>query len=154
MWHRKHVTSRYVPHDLKGMGDIPSTCRKGDEKMKMPCVWTVFYCTSLVVMAILLQGCAGTTHTPASPSVSTVTTQTHTIVKQRVRNPETGGYEMKVVREERTQTQSSMTGNNVSNPPLPPNAHTKHGQSTGETDWVVYTAGLLIIAVNLYLLSK
>ena len=122
--------------------------------MKKHRVWPVFYCTSIVMMAILLHGCAGTTHTPATQSVPTVTTETHTIVKQRVQNPETGGFEMKVVREERTQTQSPMTGNNVFVVPRPPHAHTNPGHSTQGTDWVVYTAGLLIIAVNLYWLSK
>ena len=118
--------------------------------MKQNRVWTVFYCTSIVMMSILLHGCASTIQ--LVPLVGT--TETHTKVEQRVKTPETGAYEMKVVSEERTKTQSSMTGNNLFVPPRTPNAHTKHGHSTGKTDWVVYTASLLIIAVNLYLLSK
>ena len=74
------------------------------KKMQHASVFTVFYCASIVLMLILLYGCAGTTHTPMTQSVPIVTTETHTVVEQLVKNPETGAYEMKVVSEERTRT--------------------------------------------------
>ena len=77
--------------------------------MKHASVFTVFYCTSIVLMLVLLHGCASTTHTQTTPAVPMMTTETHTTVEQRVKNPETGDYEMKVVSEEHTKTQSSMT---------------------------------------------
>ena len=67
-------------------------------------VFTVFYGASIVLMLILLYGCAGTIHTPMTQSVPIVTTETHTVVEQLVKNPETGAYEMEVVSEERTRT--------------------------------------------------
>lgn len=72
--------------------------------MQHASVFTVFYCASIVLMLILLYGCAGTTHTPMTQSEPIVTTETHTVVEQLVKNPETGAYEMKVVSEERTRT--------------------------------------------------
>lgn len=116
--------------------------------MKQNRVWTVFYCTNIVMMSILLHGCAGTTHTHTTPSVPlVVTTETHTKVEELVKNPETAGYEMMVVSEEWSRTVST-------DPPRTPNAHTNHGHSTGGTDWAVYALSLFIIGVNLYLLSN
>ena len=117
--------------------------------MKQSRVWTVFYCTSVIFMSILLHGCAGTRHTPTTQSVPIVTTETHTIVEQRVKSPETSAYEMKVVSEERARTVSTQTGETVFDPPRSPNAHTKHGHSAGNTGWYFYTLSLFLAAFYL-----
>ena len=149
--------------------------------MKHARVFTVFYCTSIVMMLIFLHGCAGTMHTSATQSVPTVTTETHTKVEQLVENPKTGVYEMEVVREEHTKTtvttethtkveqlvENPETGvyemkvvreeHTKTQPPMPPrtpNAHTTHGHSAGKTDWGFYALNVLIIAVKLYMLMS
>ena len=121
--------------------------------MKHASMFTVFYCTSIVLMLVLLHGCASTTHTQTTPAVPMMTTETHTVVEQLVKNPETGDYEMKVVSEEHTKTQSTMTGNNAFVPPHTPSAHANPGHSAGKTDVGFYALNVLIIAVNLYLMS-
>ena len=84
--------------------------------MRQNRIWTAFYCTSIIMMLILFHGCAGTTHTPVTQSAPIVTTETHTVVEQLVKNPETGAYEMKVVSEERIRTRVSSHTTVVDNP--------------------------------------
>lgn len=78
--------------------------------IKQSPVLTLFYSISVVVMFIFLHGCA----VPPSSQPVLLTTETQTIVEKRVKNPETGAYEMRVVRETHTKTLSSRTGKLVS----------------------------------------
>ena len=91
--------------------------------MKQSRVWTVFYATSVIIMLILLHGCAGTMQTHTTQSVPLITTETRTKVEQRVKNPETGDHEMMVVSEERARTVSTTTST-PSTPILTTEEHT------------------------------
>ena len=109
------------------------------KKSKHGSVFTVCYCTSIVLTFILLYSCAGTTHTQTTQSVPILTTETETVVWKRVKNPETGVTEMRLVSKEHTKTQT----------PTAPKA----GHSAQKTDWGFYAVCYLIIGVSYLIIA-
>ena len=123
-------------------------------KSKHDSVFTGFYCTSIVLTLIFFSSCSGATYTQTKQEVPILTTETETVVRKPVENPETGVYEMRVVSKTHTKTHTRMTENNV--PLRPPNAHTNAGHSAEkkDDDWEFYALSLLIMALSLYVVSN
>ncbi len=82
---------------------------------------------------------------------------TETVVRKRVKNPETGRYEMRIVSETYTRTEIPVTENNVFIPAWLQNAHTNVGhseQKTDDDDWVFYSLSFLTMILGLYVVSN